>query len=278
MKTQALNNVFGSGKVGIGVIHLAPLPGSPGYGGDLDAIVRKAAMEAGTMEKAGFAGVIVENYGDIPFHTTEVGPETIASMALVVKAVRDAVKIPIGVNVLRNDSRAALAIAGVCGAQFVRVNVLVGAFVTSEGIIEGKPGEVLRLRDALAPGCLVFADIMVKHGAPLASTTISEDALDAAERGMADCIIVTGRRTGRPPSAGELTEARDALARGTRQVPLLVGSGAYPSNLESLLDVADGVIVGSCMREGGVAGAKLDVDRAREMGRLVRKYAGKAGD
>jgi predicted TIM-barrel enzyme len=57
-----------------------------------------------------------------------------------------------------------------------------------------------------------------------------------------------------------------------------VGSGAYPSNLESLLDVADGVIVGSCMREGGVAGAKLDVDRAREMGRLVRKYAGKAGD
>ena len=278
METQAFNKVFGSGKIGIGVIHLAPLPGSPGYGGDLDAIVRKAAMEAGTMEKAGFDGLIVENYGDIPFHTTEVGPETIASMALVVKAVRDRVKIPIGVNVLRNDAGAALAIAGVCGAQFVRVNVLVGAFVTSEGIIEGKPAEVLRLRDALAPGCLVFADIMVKHGAPLANTTISEDALDAAERGMADCIIVTGRRTGRPPLAGELTEARDALARGTRQVPLLVGSGAYPSNLESLLEVADGVIVGSYMRQGGVAGAELDVDHTREMGGLVGKYAGKAGE
>jgi membrane complex biogenesis BtpA family protein len=278
MEAQSLNNVFGSGKIGIGVIHLAPLPGSPGYAGNLDAIIQKAAVEAGVMEQAGFGGIIVENYGDIPFYSTEVGPETIASMALVVKAVRDAAGVPVGVNVLRNDARAALAIAGVCGAQFVRVNVLVGAFVTSEGIIEGRPAEVLRLRDALAPGCLVFADIMVKHGAPLANTTISEDALDAAERGMADCIIVTGRRTGRPPSAGELTEARDALARGTRAIPVLVGSGAYPSNLESLLDVADGVIIGSYMRDGGVAGAGLDIDRAREMGGLVRRYAGKAGE
>ncbi len=270
--------VFGRGKPGIGVIHLAPLPGSPGCGGDLGAIVGRAAAEAGAMEKAGFAGLIVENYGDIPFHAGEVGPETVASMALVVKAVRDAVKIPVGVNVLRNDARSALAIAGVCGAEFVRVNVLVGAFVTSEGIIEGRPAEVLRLRDALAPGCLIFADIMVKHGSPLGATTISEEALDAAERGMADCIIVTGRRTGRPPSAGELTEARDALARGTRQVPVLVGSGAYPSNLESLLQVADGVIVGSYMRKGGIAGAEFDMERALEMGSLVRQHAGKAGE
>ena len=278
MKPQSLNKVFGPGKIGIGVIHLAALPGSPGYGGDLGAIVRTAAEEAAVMEKAGFSGLIVENYGDIPFHSTGVGPETIASMALVVRAVREAVKVPLGVNVLRNDARAALAIAGVCGAEFVRVNVLVGAFVTSEGLIEGQPAEVMRLRDELAPGRLVFADIMVKHAAPLANTTISEEALDAAERGMADCVIVTGRRTGRPPSAGELTEARDALARGTRQVHVLVGSGAYPSNLESLLEVADGVIVGSYMRKGGVAGAELDTDRVLEMGGLVRKYAGKAGE
>lgn len=278
MKTQEISKVFGPEKVAIGVIHLAPLPGSPGYEGGLDGIVQKAVREAETLEKAGFAGLIVENYGDIPFHTSEVGPETIASMALVVKGIRDAAGVPMGVNVLRNDARAALAIAGVCGAEFVRVNVLVGAFVTSEGIIEGRPAEVLRLRDALAPGCLIFADIMVKHGAPLANTTIGEEALDAAERGMADCIIVTGKRTGRAPSAEELMEAGDALAGGTRQVPLLVGSGAVPSNLETLLNLSDGVIVGSYMRKGGVAGTDLDVDRALEMGGLVGKYAGKTGD
>jgi len=277
MKIQDISMVFGPGKVGVGVIHLAPLPGSPGYGGDLDGVVRKAAEEAAAMEKAGFDGLIVENYGDVPFHVREVGPETVAAMALAVKAVVGAVGIPVGVNVLRNDARSALAVAGVCGAAFVRVNVLVGAFVTSEGLIEGRPAEVLRMRDSMAPGCLVFADIMVKHGSPLAGTSIGEEALDAAERGMADCIIVTGRRTGRPPAAEEVAEAKKALAGATRNVPVLVGSGARPGNLESLLELADGVIVGSCMRVGGVAGADLDMDRALEIGGLIRKYAGKAG-
>lgn len=277
MEKQGFNRVFGAGKAAIGVIHLAPLPGSPGYSGDVEGVIGKAAEEAVAMEKAGFGGLIVENYGDVPFYSEDVAPETIAAMALVVRAVRQAVEIPVGVNVLRNDARAALATAGVCGAAFVRVNVLVGAFVTSEGLIEGRPAEVLRLRDALAPGCLIFADIMVKHGAPLANTSIGEEALDAAERGMADCIIVTGARTGRPPSAAELREAREALAGGTRQVPLLVGSGAEPDNLADLMELSDGVIVGSYMRKGGVAGAELDMHRTTKMGSLLKKYVGKAG-
>ena len=277
MEDQGINNVFGPGKVGIGVVHLPPLPGSPGYAGDLEGAVARAAEEAGTMEAAGFGAVIVENYGDIPFECGEVGPETVASMALIVRAVRDAVKIPVGVNVLRNDARAALAIAGVCGARFVRVNVLVGAFVTSEGIIEGKPAEVLRQRAALAPGTLILADIMVKHGAPLANTTISEDALDAAERGRADCIIVTGRRTGHAPPAEELIEARSALARGTRRVPVLAGSGVVPENLGSLMELADGVIIGSYLRKDGLAGGDLVEDRVAEIGSMLREYAGKAG-
>jgi membrane complex biogenesis BtpA family protein len=277
MERQGFKDVFGPDKVGIGVIHLAPLPGSPAHVSDLDSITAKAVEEANIIEKAGFGGLIVENYGDIPFHRDDVGPETIASMALIVKAVRDAVDLPIGINVLRNDAHAALAVAGVCRAEFVRVNVLVGAFVTSEGIIEGRPAEVLRLRDALAPESLVLADIMVKHGSPLAATTISEEALDAAERGRADCVIVTGTRTGLPPSAGELTEARNALAGGTRQVPILAGSGAVPSNLESLMELSDGVIVGSYMRRGGVAGADLETDRVIEIGGMLKQYVGKAG-
>jgi membrane complex biogenesis BtpA family protein len=277
MEGRGFKSVFGPGKVGIGVIHLAPLPGSPSYGGNLDGIVARAVKEAAIIDSAGLGGLIVENYGDMPFHRDEVGPETIASMALIVKAVRDEVKLPIGVNVLRNDGEAALAVAGVCGAEFIRVNVLVGAFVTSEGIIEGRPAEVLRRRDALAPESLVFADIMVKHGAPLAPTSISEQALDAAERGRADCIIVTGKRTGLPPSAEELTEARDAMSGEAREVPVLVGSGAVPSNLDSLLELSDGVIIGSYMRKGGVAGAELEVDRAVEMGGMLKRYVGKAG-
>jgi membrane complex biogenesis BtpA family protein len=272
METQNFKSVFGAGKVGMGVIHLAALPGSPGYGGDMGAIVSRAVAEAQALEKAGFGGLVVENYGDIPFCRDAVGPETVSAMALVIKAVCDRVGLPVGVNVLRNDARAALALAGVCGAAFIRVNVLVGAFVTSEGVIEGKPAEVMRLRGQMAPGCLVLADIMVKHGAPLAATGIKEQALDAAERGLADGVIVTGTRTGLPPDLDDVRAAAEALRQGTRQVPVLVGSGAGPSNLDNLLEAADGVIVGSYLRKGGVAGAALDDGRVAEMGRLLGKY------
>ncbi len=278
MRTQGFDKVFGPGKVAIGVIHLAPLPGSPGYGGDMEGVIGRAAREGAAMEKAGFGGLIVENYGDVPFHSGEVGPETVAAMALAVEGVRAAVGLPVGVNVLRNDARAALAVAGVCGAAFVRVNVLVGAMVTSDGIVEGRPAEVVRLRDVLAPGCLLLADVMVKHARPLGAATVEEEALDAAERGLADCVIVTGGRTGRPPEVAEVMEAREALAGAVRRVPVLVGSGATPENLEELLGVSDGVIVGTYMRKGGVAGAELDPERLAEMGGLVRKYGGRTGE
>jgi len=278
MFSKGLVRVFGPGKIGIGVIHLAPLPGSPGYEGDLESIVGRAVAEAGAMERVGFSGLIVENYGDIPFEAGPAGAGAIASMAVVARAVRDAVDLPMGINVLRNDAGSALAIAGVCGCEFIRVNVLVGAFVTSEGIIEGRPAEVLRQREALAPESLILADIMVKHGTPLADTTIREQALDAAERGRADCIIVTGRRTGLPPLAEDLTEARDALEGGTRPVPVLAGSGATPSNLESLLNLSDGVIVGSYIRKGGVAGSELDAERVEEVGGILKKFKGRTGD
>ena len=116
-------------------------------------IARRRRGGARLLAGAGFDGLVVENYGDLPFLSGRVGPETVAAMALVAGEIKRAVSIPVGVNVLRNDAAAALAIAGVCGCEFVRVNVLVGAFVTSEGVVEGQPGEVMRLRQSMAPGC-----------------------------------------------------------------------------------------------------------------------------
>jgi len=246
-------DVFGSGKVLVGVIHLEPLPGSPGYRGDAAAIIKRAVEEARVYADAGFDGVVVENYGDLPFLSKGVGPETVAAMALAAGEVKRAVGVPVGVNVLRNDAAAALAIAGVCGCEFVRVNVLVGAFVTSEGILEGQPGSVMRLRRSLAPDALVFADTLVKHASPLSAATPGEDVLDVVERGGADAVIVTGSRTGRPPAGDDLEAVREALRGAGRAVPVLVGSGADPSNAEDFLKLSDGLIVGSYVRSGGRA-------------------------
>jgi len=115
----------------IGVVHLPALAGSPRASGEhpasaLEKAGQRAVSEAQALEKAGFDGVVLENFGDTPFFKGSVPPETIACMAVIAAAVRQAVRLPIGINVLRNDGRAGLAIASVTDCEFIRVNVLSG--------------------------------------------------------------------------------------------------------------------------------------------------------
>jgi membrane complex biogenesis BtpA family protein len=258
----------------VGVLHLAPLPGSPGFAGDLPAIRDRAVREAGLLSEAGYDGLIVENYGDLPFLKDRVDPETVAAMTLVCDAVRRSVEVPVGANVLRNDYASALAVAAVSALAFIRINVLVGAFVTPEGVIEGRPGRVLRMRRRIAPGVRVFADVSVKHARSIAATTIDEEALDAVERGKADCLIITGPRTGEPASLEAVRAVTTRLAREHITVPVLVGSGVSDSNAREVLEVSDGIIVGSYIRQHGRAGNEIDPDRVRNLAEIRQKVEG----
>lgn len=260
--------IFRAAKPLVGVLHLAPLPGSPGFGADVPAIKERAVREAGYLADAGYDGFIVENFGDLPFAKDGVGPETVAAMALVVEAVKASGGLPVGVNVLRNDYASALGIAAACGCEFIRINVLVGTYVTPEGLIEGRPSEVLRLRRRIVPETMIFADICVKHAHPVAATTIDEDALDAVERGKADCLIITGARTGGPASAEDVRVVRTVLGRDNPAVPVLVGSGVTESNAREMLTIADGVIVGSYIRKSGRAGNEIDPARAARLAEI----------
>jgi hypothetical protein len=264
------SGIFGSAKAAIAVVHLAPLPGSPCFEGNLDHVRDRALSEAEALAADGFDGLIVENYGDIPFHKAGVESETLEAMTSIVEAVRGAVELPVGVNVLRNDYGAALAMAAACKCRFVRVNILVGAYVTPEGLIEGQPGRVLRMRMRYAPDVAIFADIRVKHAYPLAATSIEEDALDAVERGKADWLIVTGSRTGSPPAADELRVVKRALTEFGAETPVLIGSGINPVNAAEFLKLSDGFIVGSYIREGGRAGADLDRKKTVEIVKIKK--------
>jgi predicted TIM-barrel enzyme len=141
-------------------------------------------------------------------------------------------------------------------------------------MIEGEPAKVLRERKRLAPDVALFADVMVKHAYPLAGTTIGDDALDAVERGKADCLIVTGPRTGSPPSREDLSSVRTRLDEAGLKVPVVVGSGITPTNVESLLKLGDGLIVGSYIRKQGRAGEEIEFERALEIGSIKKEVAG----
>lgn len=250
----------------IGVIHLPPLGGSPGAEGlhPADALriagVR-AVEEAVLLAKAGFQALILENFGDAPFYKTQVPPETIATLAVIAAAVRESVKLPIGINVLRNDPRAALAIAAVTGCDFIRVNVLAGVTATDQGLIEGNAAELIRERNRLGADIAILADAHVKHGHSLSSDDLAVEIEDLGLRAGADGVIITGTTTGR--FVDEQTLSTAISIKKSRGISIWIGSGSNSENIGEIRKLGFGVIVGSDLRKGGVAGAPLDLKRIR---------------
>jgi membrane complex biogenesis BtpA family protein len=229
------------------VIHLLPLPGSPRWGEDFEKVVRSALDDARACQEGGADAIVIENFGDVPFEKGVVPPETVAAMAVVGAAVRKAVELPLGFNVLRNDGHSGLALCASCGGDFVRINVLSGAMVTDQGVIEGSAFAVTRLRRQLVPNEKILADVHVKHASPLGNLPLEIAARDTAERGLADALVVSGTGTGEAPDLDDVRRVRSACP----EIPILVGSGVTTLNGAAYLDFADGVIVGTSVKRDG---------------------------
>ncbi|MHC4548369.1 MAG: BtpA/SgcQ family protein [Planctomycetota bacterium] len=251
----------------VAVVHLPPLPGSPGHGGRMDEVVARAVADARACAGGGASALIVENYGDAPFLKDDLPPETVAAFARCAAAVRDAVSLPLGINALRNDARAALGIAAAVDAAFVRINVHAGVVATDQGLIEGRAAETLRVRAALRSDVKIVADVHVKHGRPLFAESLVDAARDLVGRSGADALVVSGAATGAPTDLADLQAVRDALP----DTFLLAGSGVRPETVAEVLAYADAVIVGTALKRGGETTAPVDPDRVRKLVQAARR-------
>jgi membrane complex biogenesis BtpA family protein len=253
-------------KVLIGVVHLRPLPGSPRWRGDLESVIEFAVNDARTYEHGGAHALFIENFGDVPFTKGAVAAETIAAMAAAGRAIRQAVKLPLGFNVLRNDARAALALCAVCGGAFVRINVHTGAMLTDQGLIEGNAYDTLRYRQRICPQTQIFADVHVKHAIPLGNWTIQDAARDTVERGLADALIVSGAGTGLAADLADVERVR----RTCPATKILLGSGVTRENVRDFLPTADGFIVASSLKLNGRLSNPVDPKRVAALARALR--------
>jgi membrane complex biogenesis BtpA family protein len=244
------------------MLHAPPLPGAPRYGGDWRTVCDTVLRDAEALAAGGVHGLLLENFGDAPFFPGSNPPHVAAHLAALAAPITNRFELPLGINVLRNDGLAALAVAAAAGGAFIRVNVLCGARVTDQGLISGIAHDLLRERARLrAEHIQILADVDVKHSAPLAPRPLEEEVQETTERGGADGVIISGAATGQPTDIAALAAAK----RAAGETPVFVGSGVAVETLDNLIPHADGFIVGTALKYDGRVGNPVDPVRVGEL-------------
>lgn len=259
-------NLFKHSKPVIGMIHLLPLPVSPHFAGNPELIYERALWEAKTLEQAGVDGLIVENFGDEPYRAGEPQAEGLAFMAAVTREVVRHVNLPVGVNVQFNAWQAEMAVAYVCGAAFIRAEVFVDTVVSAQGILYPCAAELTRYRRQLGASVQILADVQTKYTTNLLPQSLAQSALDAQAAG-ADAIVVTGAATGKATPLEAIEEVKQAV-----RLPVFAGSGTTIQNVSRVLAIADGVIVGSALKEDGLAANRVSPDQTKAFLQAARTH------
>ena len=263
LRLENMSELFGVDRPVIGMVHCWPMPGAPGYDGSygVETIVEKAIEDARALAEGGCHGMIVENMWDIPFRAgSALPPESVATHAVVARAVGDAVALPMGINLVHNGGTSLLAVAIAAGASFVRVCMFTGAGVWDGGQWdEGCAAELTRRRAELhATHIKLLADVDKKHSVRFPGIDLRTH-IEWTRFFGADGLIISGRMTGDAPDLAKVREAK-ALA-GDR--PVILGSGTDEGNIGAFLQVADGVIVGSSVKVDGEVANPVDPERVR---------------
>jgi hypothetical protein len=267
-RLKSLTDFFGAPKPVIGMVHLWPLPGAPGYTGyRMQTIIDHALRDADALVEGGVDGLVVENMWDLPYYVgAEVKPEAMTAQAVAAAEVVKRCPLPVGINVIHNGGPVCLAIAVAAGARFIRVCLLTGARLWDTGELDrGCAAELFRKRKQLyAEDIHIFADVDKKHSVAFPGLDLATHIVWTEFYG-ADALIVSGRMTGAAP---DLEDVRETKRRATR--PVLIGSGADEKNITAFLQHADGVIVGSSLKKDGVMENPVDAEQVKRFLNAVR--------
>jgi len=269
IRLDTLADLFQVEKPIIGMVHLWPLPGAPGYTGyGIKTITENARRDAAALLDGGVDGLIVENMWDLPYYVgMDVQLEAVTAQAVVASQIAEMVDVPVGVNVIHNGWQAELAIAVAAGLDFIRVCILTGARLWDTGDLDaGCAANLLRRRKELGAEHLkLFADVDKKHSVPFPGLDL-ETHIEWTEFYRADALIISGRMTGDAPPLAKVRRAKELATR-----PILMGSGTTAENIGDFLEFADGAIVGSSLKVEGLAENPVDLARVRRYMAAVKE-------
>jgi uncharacterized protein len=250
------------GKIIIGMIHVEALPGTPLNHLPMEQIVDLIIRQAETYLSCGIDSIMIENMHDVPYLKREVGPEIVASMAIIATELRKLTEKPLGIQILAGANHAALAVAHAAGLDFIRAEGFVFGHLADEGYMDSCAGELLRYRKLIgAENIAIFTDIKKKHSSHAITADVSlAETAKAAEYFLSDGIIITGISTGMPVDRNDLINAREVT-----NLPIIIGSGITSENLLEYWELADAFIVGSSLKKDGNWKNQVDISRVRKL-------------
>lgn len=260
----SLSATFPDRKPLVAMIHVPALPGTPAYQNNWPAVLKKVQQEAELLANAGVDALLIENMHDTPYRARTVGPEIVSSMTAVALIVKNiAPHLPCGIQILAGANQAALAVALAADLQFIRAEGFVFGHLADEGWMNSDAAELLRYRKNIgAEHLAVFTDIKKKHSAHAATADVDlVETAKAAQFFRADGVIVTGTATGSAAKPEDLA----AVKKACPDLPLLVGSGITPDNIQQYLPFADAFIVGSALKKEGYWANEMDPQRVQRM-------------
>jgi uncharacterized protein len=230
------------------MVHVAALPGTPLNNMKMDAIISEAIRETLILTEGGVDVVMIENMHDRPYLNRKAGPEIVAGMTAVAVEIRQAFKIPLGIQILAGANKAALAVALAASFDFIRAEGFVFGHLADEGWMNSDAGELLRYRKQIgAEHINIFTDIKKKHSSHFVTSDVSiAETAKAAEFFLSDGVIVTGSSTGEKASVNEVKAVKNAV-----KIPVIIGSGIDSENIQDYWDIADAFIVGSSLKKEG---------------------------
>lgn len=272
---SVLASLFSCPKPVIAMMHLLPLPGRPLYDahGGMRAIVDALRRDLDILQEGGVDGILFCNEGDRPYPLrTDIGP--IAAQAAAIGELRSYISVPHGVDMLW-DPLAALAVARAVDAKFVR-EVFTGVYDSDMGLWQPDAAAALDYRHQIgADDIRLFFNIEPEFARPVSPRPIGALAHSVVVSSLADAILISGPMAGASADLGHISEVKAAVP----QTPVLANTGVKIETVRQTLAIADGVIVGTGLKQDGYTWNPVDPERVKRFMaevRVARELAGQA--
>jgi len=261
--------LLGTSKPIIAMCHLNPMPSDPNYNPEtgLKGVSEWARKDFLALQNGGVDAVLFSNEFSSPY-MIEVEPVVLASMARVIGELLSDIKIPFGVDV-QIDPYRTLDLAAATGAAFVR-ETITGTLASDYGLRSLNPGKIIRYRNNnnQARNVKILYTLVPEAAAHLGDRSLADIAKSTFFNHKPDALLISGVGPGLPTNDDTIKMVKETIPEAI----VFANTGVNVDTVEKKLAIADGAVVGTTFKVGGVFENHVDPARVKEFMDKVKSF------